>query len=138
MSNNAKEIGDRIWFIRELLELNQRDFAKKIGYTATTISQWERGERVIEKRALLAICERFNVRREYLENGEEPYFKSQSVVPVKREVITPRAEPEQASDNIGKILDLVSGLSIQEIDGLVGKIFEHLNSRLHNVKVEWK
>ena len=136
--SNTKEVGDRIWFIREFLELSQKEFANKIGYAATAISQWERGERVIEMRALLAICERFNVRREYLENGEEPYFKSQSVIPVKREIITARPETEQASDNIGKILDIVSGLSIQEIDGLVGKIFEHLNSRLHNVKVEWK
>lgn len=136
--SNTKEVGDRIWFIREFLELSQKEFAKKIGYSATAISQWERGERVIETRVLLAICERFNVRREYLENGEEPYFKSQSVVPVKREVITARPESEPASDNIGKILDLVSGLSIHEIDNLVGKIFEHLNSRLNNVRVEWK
>lgn len=136
--SNTKEIGDRIWFIRELLEISQTDFGKKIGYASSIVSRWETGKSAPETRAILAICGRFNVRREYLEKGEEPYFKSQSVIPVKREIITPRPEPEQASDDVGKILDLVSGLSIQEIDGLVGKIFEHLNSRLHNVKVEWK
>jgi len=134
--SNAKEIGDRIWFIREILEISQTDFGKKIGYASSIVSRWGTGKSAPETRAILAICERFNVRREYLEKGEEPYFKSQSVIPVKREIITPR--PEQPSDDVGKILDLVSGLSIQEIDGLVGKIFEHLNSRLHNVKVEWK
>lgn len=138
MSNNTKEIGDRVWFIREFLELSQTDFGRKIGYASSIVSRWETGKSAPETRAILAICERFNVRREYLENGEEPYFKSQSVIPVKREVITPRPEQETDQDNVGKILDLVSGLSIQEIDGLVGKIFEHLNSRLHNVKVEWK
>lgn len=138
MSNNTKEIGDRIWFIRETLEISQTDFGKKIGYASSIVSRWETGKSAPETRAILAICERFNVRREYLERGEEPYFKSRSVIPVKRENITARPETEQASDNIGKILDLVAGLSIQEIDGLVGKIFEHLNSRLHNVKVEWK
>lgn len=136
--SKAKEIGDRIWFIRETLEISQADFARKIGYAPSIVSRWECGKREIETRALLAICERFNVRREYLEEGEEPYFKSRSVIPVKREIVLTQQEPEQASDNIGKILDLVSGLSIREIDGLVGKIFEHLNSRLQNVKVEWK
>lgn len=136
--SNTKEIGDRIWFIRELLEISQTDFGKKIGYASSIVSRWETGKSAPETRAILAICGRFNVRREYLEKGEEPYFKSQSVIPVKREVITARPETEQASDNIEKILDLVAGLSIQEIDGLIGKLFEHLNSRLHNVKVEWK
>ena len=136
--SNTKEIGDRIWFIRELLEISQTDFGKKIGYASSIVSRWETGKSAPETRAILAICGRFNVRREYLEKGEEPYFKSQSVIPVKREIILERAETEQASDNVEKILDLVSGLSIQEIDGLVGKIFEHLNSRLHNVRVEWK
>lgn len=136
--SNAKEVGDRIWFIREFLELSQTDFGRKIGYASSIVSRWETGKSAPETRAILAICERYNVRREYLERGEEPYFKSQSVIPVKREVITPRPEPEEEQDNVEKILDLVSRLSIQEIDGLVGKIFEHLNGRLHNVRVEWK
>lgn len=43
MSGDTKEIGKRIKLIRKELGLNQTEFAKEIGATASAVSNWEQG-----------------------------------------------------------------------------------------------
>ena len=65
----------RMKAIRLALEMNQEEFAKKVGVTPTAISRIERGNRSVTDQMKKAIIHIFDVTPEYLELGIEPMFK---------------------------------------------------------------
>lgn len=60
---------DRIKELRKKLGLTQKEFGERIGVTNFTISDIEKGKRVLTERNMNLICEKFNVNKEWLESG---------------------------------------------------------------------
>lgn len=67
-------IKDRIFNIRKVLHLSQESFGNRLGVTGASISRIEKGERNITEQMILAICREYNVREEWLRNGEGDMF----------------------------------------------------------------
>lgn len=67
-------IGERITFIRTEAGLTMTAFAERLNLSKSSISVAESDKSKLSKRALLDICEKFNVNPVWLETGEgEPY-----------------------------------------------------------------
>lgn len=68
-------INERIRFFRkEVLHLNQRQFASDLGMAQTGISGMERDGATVTDRAIRAICLAYGVSEEWLRNGTEPMY----------------------------------------------------------------
>lgn len=66
-------INDRIiQIIDEDCGGNRSDFARRLEITPTYAAQLYKGERIPGDRIVSSICREFNIRREWLENGEKP------------------------------------------------------------------
>ena len=63
---------ERIKKIRKLHNLTQADMAIKVNVTQSVIAAYENGKRVPRNSVIATICREFNVREEWLRNGEEP------------------------------------------------------------------
>ena len=69
-------INERVRYIRESKGLNQTEFGKQIGLSRDAIANIE-GDRVgVKDLTISMICREFNVREEWLRDGEgEPFLK---------------------------------------------------------------
>ncbi len=63
---NQIEFGNRIFELRTKLKLNQTDFGKKVGFSAQTISMYERGEKNPQIDSVVKIALAFNVSLDWL------------------------------------------------------------------------
>lgn len=69
------EMKDRLKELRKVLNLKQRELAERIGVRTGEIGNWESGRSIPDSRLRL-ICKEFNVRRDWLENGEGEIFEA--------------------------------------------------------------
>ena len=69
------DIGSRIKKIRKELDLTQTEFAAKIGSVQNTVTGYENGRRNPSAPVIALICEKFDVREEWLRTGEGEMFK---------------------------------------------------------------
>ena len=69
-------MNERLKLLRKTLKLSQDAFAERIGMKGSSISLLESGGRNITEQVIKSICREFNVREEWLRNGEEPMFNS--------------------------------------------------------------
>lgn len=67
---------ERIKLIRQHYELNQSEFAKRLGVTRSTISQYEAGLSGVSNSTVQSICREFNVNKEWLETGNGDMLNS--------------------------------------------------------------
>ena len=67
-------MNERLKAIRKELSLSQEAFGKKLGVTGAGISKIESGDRSLTEQMILAICREFNVRDEWLRNGNGEMF----------------------------------------------------------------
>lgn len=67
-------MNERLKAIRKYLSLSQEKFGKRLGVTGTAISRMEIGNRTITEQMIIAICREFNVREEWLRNGDGEMF----------------------------------------------------------------
>ncbi len=65
---------ERLKHLRKELNLNQIEFAQKLGTSQQTVARWESGARNITESRILQICQTFGVRRAWLETGEGEIF----------------------------------------------------------------
>lgn len=68
-------MNERIKYIRNLLNLSQADFAKKIGITQSMVSLIEK-DNFISNQIIITICSVFNVNKNWLVNGEGDIFNN--------------------------------------------------------------
>lgn len=68
------DIKSRIYTIRESLSLSQEAFGKRIGVTRSAISNYESGGRNVTEQVVKAIVREFNVREEWLKDGQGEMF----------------------------------------------------------------
>ena len=67
-------MNERIKQLRKELGLTLNKFGEKIGVGKTAISKIENGDRSVTDQMFKSICREFNVREEWLRNGDEPMF----------------------------------------------------------------
>lgn len=66
--------GERVREIRKTLNLTLDKFGEKLGVKKAGLSAIENGNRNLTDQMFKSICREFNVREEWLRNGEEPMF----------------------------------------------------------------
>ena len=75
MGGDYTEVNDRVKLLRNEIGLTQTEFGNKIGFKQNTIGQMENGQRGITDRAIILICQSFNVNEEWLRTGEGKMFR---------------------------------------------------------------
>ena len=85
-------INDRISHLISSENINKTKFAERMGLSQGYVSQICGGIRTPSDRLVADICREFNVRREWLENGEEPMRH-------------PAPDPEQDRSYIDVLMD---------------------------------
>lgn len=65
-------INDRISYLINSENLKKTQFAERVGLSQAYVSQICGGVRTPSDRLIADICREFHIRREWLENGEEP------------------------------------------------------------------
>lgn len=76
----TKAMHHRLYEIRTALKLSQRAMASAMGYSNSFYSKIEsHDDTKISLRTVMAICHTFNVRYEYLVDGEYPMFDEHAV-----------------------------------------------------------
>lgn len=63
---------------KDVLKINQTDFAKKILLTQNFFTRVENNQRNLSDRSILDICREYNVNEEWLRNGDGEIFIEQS------------------------------------------------------------
>lgn len=66
----------RIKQLRQSLKLTQKDFAKSLCVTRSTVATWETVENVISNRSIIDICREFNVNEKWLRTGQGTMFRN--------------------------------------------------------------
>lgn len=72
------KLKERIKKLRKELNLTQQGFADKLGLKRQTIAAYEIGKIVPSDSTLLLICEKFSIRKEWLQNGNGDMRKKRS------------------------------------------------------------
>lgn len=67
-------IGERIKKIRKELNMTQAEFATRIGSVQNTVTGYESGRRNPSSLVLALICREFNIREDWLRNGDGEMF----------------------------------------------------------------
>lgn len=68
------EIFERLKYIRKTLNLTQKNFAKEIGLSQTSLGMIEVGDRKVQDRHIKTICSLFNVNENWFRTGEGEMF----------------------------------------------------------------
>lgn len=68
----------RIMLLRKELNLTLEKFGQRIGVTRAAISNIETGNRKVTEQMIKSICREFNVREDWLRNGNGEMFKNLS------------------------------------------------------------
>lgn len=76
-------MNSRIREIRKALNLTQKEFGDKLGFSQNSISSMEKGNGPVTKQTRAAICSRFRVNETWLDTGAGPMFLEEN--PKKRE-----------------------------------------------------
>lgn len=68
------EVGERLKILRRKLDLTQAEMASKLGISINYISWFETGRKRLKEDKIAAICDIFNVKRDWLIEGEGEMF----------------------------------------------------------------
>ncbi len=120
-------IGKRIKKIRKDNDLTLEKFGGRLGVRKNTVSQWENTDRVPEQ-AICSICREFNIREEWLRDGEEPMTyakdKNQIIAEFAADLIK---EPETFKTRLFKALAQFDEKDWLDIERLFDKLFDKLS-----------
>ena len=67
--------GERLVLIREKANINQKDFAKTVGITNSSMSRAERDQQGLGSAVKMVICSEFKIRPQWLDTGEGEMYK---------------------------------------------------------------
>lgn len=79
MSEMNRAIGERLKRSREKANLKQNAVAKWLGIHNSTLAKYESGEREVDNKTLVTLCEKYDVRLEWVMTGEGEIRSSSSV-----------------------------------------------------------
>jgi len=115
-------MNDRILKVRKSQNMNQADFASRIGLTKNFISLIETGGRVPSDRTISDICREFNVNEAWLRTGEGEMFRQ---LTRNEELAKFFGEVSFGSDDFKKkLLTVMSRMSVEEWEILEKKAWE--------------
>lgn len=107
-------IGTQIKELRKALDITQSDFAGEINLSRNYIAMIEIGQREPSERTIADICEKFNVREEWLRTGKgdifRPVGRGEEIGQIVRSAA--QKEPEEA---VNFFRGLLEGMSDAEI-----------------------
>ena len=73
-----EEILERLKYFRiDVVKLQQKEFAERIGLKANSYNSLENGKRTLTDRHIKPICTEFGLREEWLRFGEEPMYNNE-------------------------------------------------------------
>lgn len=75
-------MNNRIREIRKKASLSMKSFGEKIGISSAAVSKIETGVNMPSEQTIRAICQNFNVNREWLEDGAGEMFVNRPVLPL--------------------------------------------------------
>lgn len=115
-------INERVrYFRKDILHMNQTEFARSIGMKQTSVSSFEKEGATVSDQSLKAISSVHNIREEWLRTGEEPMYKVQETFDLNK-----FAKERGASD-----LDLKIVKAYFALDPKVRKmLLEHFKAEL--------
>ena len=103
-----ESLNERIKHLRkDILKMNQSEFAKKLGLSQRTISWSEQPQNNVPDSNVKSICNFFNINEHWLRNGTEPIF----VTKEKEFSLDDYAQERGASEFDLKILKAYLGLN---------------------------
>lgn len=71
-------INERVrYFRKDILHMNQTEFARSIGMKQTSVSSFEKEGATVSDQSIKAISSVYSIREEWLRAGEEPMYKTQ-------------------------------------------------------------
>ena len=107
-------IGTQIKELRKALDITQSDFAGEINLSRNYIAMIEIGQREPSERTIADICEKFNVREEWLRTGKgdifRPVGRGEEIGQIVRSAA--QTDPEEA---VNFFRGLLEGMSDAEI-----------------------
>ena len=120
---NMESIKERLKEIRKVLNISQREFGEKIGVKVAAVGNWEIGRQAIPDARIYQICNEFNVRSEWLENGEGEMFK-----PIKSETDVIREAALVLFKRLDKKAQAAVLEGLREFNAGKGPVFQAANS----------
>jgi transcriptional regulator with XRE-family HTH domain len=102
-------IGDRLREERTRTGISQRELARRLGLSASLISQLESGQSKPSVGTLYAIVTELNLSLDRVIRGED--FSADSVVETKRDTLSPLVHPEERH-----VIELASGVRWEELN----------------------
>ena len=82
----------RIQMLRTNLGLSQAEFGAKLGISGPAVSKIESGVNNPSESTIKLICANFNVREQWLVNGEEPVYKTEYAIERINEMFKDQSE----------------------------------------------
>lgn len=118
-------MNERLKELRKILGLTQQEMADKIGVKRNTIATYESGKVDPSSRTIADICEKFDVRDEWLRTGEEPMLVELPPEDEAAKVASLLLKGYQGNDEMyGLILDIIrTYASLSEKDQKILKDF---------------
>lgn len=118
-------IGERLALIRQNAGLTMTAFAEKLNLSKSTISLAENNKQALSVRVIVDICEKFNIRREWLEAGEGEMYEE------TKDSVMRLMKAEYNLDDIDyKIISLYLDLSPKERAAVKEFIAAHLINKI--------
>ena len=102
-------MNERLKELRDILELSQEEFGKRIGSARNTIANYEIGRRTPSNAVILSICREFRVNYYWLTEGVGEMF-----INTPQSVIDEIAEDYDLDDDDKKILEKYLSLSPEQ------------------------
>ncbi len=118
-------MNERLKELRKFLGLTQQEMADKIGVKRNTIATYESGKVDPSSRTIADICEKFDVREEWLRTGEEPMLVELPPEDEAAKLASLLLKGLQGNDEMyGSILDIIrTYASLSEKDQKILKDF---------------
>jgi transcriptional regulator with XRE-family HTH domain len=118
-------MNDRLKKLRKIFGLTQQEMADKINLSRNFIAQIEMGVKEPSDRTISDICEKFDVREEWLRTGEEPMLVELPPEDEATKLASLLLKGYQGSDEMyGLILDIIrTYASLSEKDQKILKDF---------------
>lgn len=109
---------DRIKLVRKDLRMSQTDFGAEIGCSQTAVAKYEGGQVIPDKSIRLLICNKFNVREEWLETGEGlPY--QEGLIP---ELMNALRQMPHLQSALERALPRLSADDLLHLDAMIEKL----------------
>jgi transcriptional regulator with XRE-family HTH domain len=130
------EVNARFSEILDSLKKNgikQFDVAEKLGVTETAVSAWKSDRRNISDSLMVSICREFNVRMDFLKNGNgemfEEYLEEDETAALVQNLLDKNSPFYDSILSIMRMYDKLNGNSQKVVDDFLKSIVDDLQNK---------